>query len=47
MGNIAGIGGIALGLVELIIPPIIDRVSAAPSAQSMASGAGQAFVVHR
>jgi hypothetical protein len=33
LGKIAGLGGIALGVVVLLVRPIIDRVSSVPAAQ--------------
>jgi hypothetical protein len=31
LGKIAGLGGLAIGLVALLVRPIIDRVSSVPS----------------
>ena len=33
LGEIAGLGGIALGVVVLLIRPMIDRVSSVPAAE--------------
>jgi hypothetical protein len=33
LGKIAGLGGIAIGMVVLLIRPIIDRISSVPEAQ--------------
>lgn len=33
LGKVAGVGGIALGVVVLLVRPIIDRVSSVPAAQ--------------
>jgi hypothetical protein len=33
LGKVAGLGGIAVGVVVLLVRPIIDRVSAVPSAE--------------
>jgi hypothetical protein len=33
LGKIAGLGGIALGVVVLLVRPMIDRVATVPSAQ--------------
>ena len=33
LGKIAGLGGIALGVVVMLIRPIIDRASSLPEAQ--------------
>ena len=33
LGKIAGLGGIAIGVVALLVRPIIDRVSSVPAAE--------------
>ena len=33
LGKVAGLGGIAIGVVVLLVRPIIDRVSSVPAAQ--------------
>jgi hypothetical protein len=33
LGKVAGLGGIAVGLVVLLVRPIIDRVSSVPAAE--------------
>jgi hypothetical protein len=33
LGKVAGLGGIAIGVVALLVRPIIDRASSAPAAQ--------------
>jgi len=33
LGKVAGLGGIAIGLVVLLVRPMIDRVSTVPAAQ--------------
>lgn len=33
LGKVAGLGGIAIGLVVLLVRPIIDRVSSVPAAE--------------
>jgi hypothetical protein len=33
LGKVAGLGGIALGVVVLLVRPIIDRISSVPAAQ--------------
>jgi hypothetical protein len=33
LGKVAGLGGIAIGLVAVLVRPIIDRVSSVPAAQ--------------
>jgi hypothetical protein len=33
LGRVAGLGGIAIGLVVLLVRPIIDRVSSVPAAE--------------
>jgi hypothetical protein len=33
LGKVAGLGGIALGVVVLLVRPVIDRTSGVPAAQ--------------
>jgi hypothetical protein len=33
LGKVAGLGGIAIGVVVLLVRPIIDRVSSVPAAE--------------
>jgi hypothetical protein len=33
LGKIAGLGGIAIGMIALLVRPIVDQISALPNAQ--------------
>ena len=48
LGKVAGLGGIAIGVVVLLVPPLIDRTSGVPAAQRgplLCFVAGGAFAI--